>query len=168
MYLADKDIRALITDLKVIEPFVDKNLGASSYDLTIESIIDPTTKKESDNYELHPSQSVFVSSKEIINMPKDYVGVIVQRNGSIRMGLSVYGPVYQPGHKTKVFLRVTNISSDNIYLSKDDSVASIMFEKLSCEAEKLYNGSYSEEFSYSGIGDYHDVKLPSLSGLKKK
>ncbi|SFF03732.1 dCTP deaminase [Trichococcus pasteurii] len=168
MYLADNHILKLIEDSKVIEPFDKKKLGASGYDLTIESIILPDKKEEVDKYDLNAGQIVFVSSEEILTMPNDHVGLIVQRNSSIRLGLAVAGPVYQPGHRTKVFLRVTNLSSNTITLSKGESVASIMFEKLSCEPSKPYDGTFSDEFSYSGIGDYHDIKLPSLSTLEKK
>lgn len=168
MYLADKDISKMITDHDVIKPFVEKKLGSVAYDLTIKSIIDPTKRDEHDQYTLKPGQTVFVSSEEVISMPNDYIGVIISRNSTIRLGLTIDAPVYQPGHKTRVFMRVTNLTLEDIELSNGKSIASIMFEKLSTEPKKIYDGTFSNEFDYSGLGKYHAVDTPTMAGLKKK
>ena len=170
MYLADNEIKQLIEKQSVLDPYDKEKVGAANYDLSIDSIIIPNPKEDSekDNYELEPGESVFVSTIEKLKMPNDYVGMIIPRNSLIRMGLSIEAPVYQPGHETKIFIRVTNVSSGSITLKKDDGIASIMFEKLSSPASKPYSGTFKEEFSFKGIGDFHKVKIPKLSYLKKK
>lgn len=74
----------------------------------------------------------------------------------MRQGLKVDAPFYQPGHVTYVFLRVQNLSSSVIELSRGSKIAQIMFEQLTEVPEVTYdkqvNASYQNEFN---IGSMH-------------
>lgn len=54
---------------------------------------------------------------------------IIGKNGVMRLGLQVSGPLYQPTHQTAIFLRVTNLT-EYIILHKDFIIAQITFEKV--------------------------------------
>lgn len=161
MYLVKNDLLEIQQSKSVIEHSCPDCFQEIGYDLRIKEIYIPTkrNKKESctlSSYDLLPGKTVFVGTIEDINMPLDMVGIIVQRNSRIRLGLQVTGPVYHPGHHTKVFLRVTNVSDKAITLAENDCIASIMFEKLSSEAEK-YDGAFKDEFDYTALDNYKDL-----------
>ena len=133
VFLTDRQIDNLITTHpNALQPYDRSKLGAISYDLQIEciNICDDSNErgKRVENHILKPGETVFISCTENIWLPNDYMGIIVQRNSRIRRGLYVDSPVYHPGHHTKIFLRVANVSKDHIRLKKGDSIASIMIE----------------------------------------
>ena len=69
-------------------------------------------------------------------------------------------PFYQPGHVTYVFLRVQNLSSSIIELSRGSKIAQIMFEQLTSEPDVPYdkqvNASFQDEVNYVGLGNYKE------------
>lgn len=161
----------------VIQNAMPENFQVLSYDLRIKNIIVPDAEANSvlEKYSLPPDNTVFVSTIEDIQLPNTLVGLVVQRNSIIRRGLVVDAPVYLPGHHTKLFLRVTNITKDDILLVQDNSIASIMFDELS-EAVDGYKGKFSDEFDYRGVGNYSadiprpikiDKKIQSIENIEK-
>ena len=165
MYVTMKKIQTM----DIIENPEPNNYGKISYDLRVEKIIVPkenNDKEEKDSFILAPGNTVFVSTIENINMPLDMIGIVTQRNSVIRRGLSIDAPIYHPGHHTKIFLRVTNISNDDINIQCDNNIASIMFAELSDKVEP-YKGKFEDEFNYSGVGDF--VKdIPKSVNIDKK
>lgn len=157
MVLVDREIRTRITaNEPLISNFNEDNLGAISYDLTLESIL--VGDEEYSSYELSPGGFVYIKTKEHLNMPTDLIGRIEEKNSRMRMGLIVSGPTYQPGHKTAIFLRVQNISNNIITLRKGTSIAQIVFETLSSTPDTPYNqnsqASFNNEFHYNEYGNY--------------
>ncbi len=182
MYLTMKDFleeeaKNCTTIIENADPDNYKEIG---YDLRIQKIYHKSKlfgKKNntSTSFELAPGSTVFVGTVEVLNMPLDLTGVIVQRNSLLRTGLRVDAPVYHPGHHTRMFLRVTNISDYPIILEENNPIASIMFEKLSSECEK-YDGSFKDEFDYKALENYKsdlphtvkiDRKIESLENIEK-
>lgn len=152
----------------LIEMRDDNNLHAISYDLKIEKIILPDDEdSERSSYALNPGETVFVSSKENIKLPNDMIGFVSLRNGCIRQGLSLDAPIYQPGHYTKVFVRITNVSNKRISLLAGQSIAQIFFSKIGSEAEP-YTGKYTGQFSYENVGKFGKETLPEVEEIKEK
>ena len=166
MYLHEVEIKEAVKQSNLIENFKEKNLGCIAYDLTISKIF--ANSNEYRQYTLAPGESVFISPDESINLPNDCFCEVIQRNSSIRQGLTVTAPVYQPGHHTKVFFRIQNISNDGIYLKSGDSVSSIRFYKFSTPVEHPYDGVYADEFEFMGVGDFHPVSIPEVTELDDK
>lgn len=160
MILVDNDICEHVNNGELIVSGYDEhNLNGVSYDLTIESVYDVDGKGH-DSYELSPGETVFVKSKEKLKISKDILGRIAEKNSRMRHGLKVDGPHYQPGHKTYAYLRVQNISTSYIDLSKGMKVAQIIFEQLSDEPDITYDkqpdSSFQKEESYRGLGNYEE------------
>lgn len=167
MFLYDKEISELSGN--VIENFDPDNFGNISYDLRIEEIIKCSKDgKNVQSYMMEPGETVFVSSVENIKLPNDCLGIIIQRNSCIRMGLDVVGPVYQPGHYTKVFVRVTNQSQGKILLKQSKSIASIMFYRLNEEVNSPYQGIFVNEFDFKGVGKFHTTHIPEIIEINEK
>ena len=160
MFLKDEELTR-----GLIEGAQTANYGNISCDLLIREII--SSSGRCTNYELKPRESVFVSTVEIIDVPPNMFAQIVIRNSAIRMGLDIAAPIYQPGHKTRIFFRVTNISSVTVNLKQNQSVCSLMFYQFASNSVKPYTGVYSEEFDYRGVGDFHSIATPTIGRLRK-
>lgn len=173
MMLVDKDIKVFLSNGK------SKNFNETSIVNGAESRIstigyDLQTKEFYRNGKilkecaLQPGESVFAGSEETIVFDKFTVGHIVLRNSRIRMGLSLESPIYHPGHKTRIYYRLTNISSNAIKLSAGNGYASINFEQLENEPEKPYNGAFQEEFDFHGLGEYSSEYADQIKSLDGK
>ena len=180
MILTDNDIKSRcvspgddINFHPLITNFSDDNLGAISYDLSIESVL-LDVGNEKTGYELAPGGYIYVKMQEMLNMPQDIIGRIEEKNSRMRMGLVVSGPTYQPGHKTAVFLRVHNISSDIIQLRKGMKIAQIVFEEINPSLGKSYadrtNAAFQDEFDYTGYSNYENEykkEIQKVSDIKE-
>lgn len=166
MTLTDKKIKELMR-AGVLLNAEEYNVDLVHYDLRTEYFCRKEDKHMLDVC-LKPGDSVFVQSVEIINLPKDMLARVILRNSRIRQGLSIEAPVYFPGHNTKVFFRVTNVSADEITLDTEKGIASIMFEQLEEEPEEKYSGSFQGEMVFSDMASYKDTYKEEIKELKKE
>lgn len=175
MTLVDKDILALINSHALRNADVTR-ISSISYDLRTDYYV----QNESDfkhSFELAPHESVFVACIESIDMPADMIGRIILRNSRIRAGLMLDAPVYQPGHHTRIYFRITNVTERPMKLTKDSAFASIMFEQLEHAPEHPYQGEFQKELEFKNLGAYHrkykaelqdyDDKAASLHNMEK-
>ena len=152
---------------ELIQPFSDENVTAISYDLSTEAFaLEPG--KESRRFVLDPGDSVFVKSKETIELPANVIGKVILRNSRIRQGLDLTAPIYYTGHHTKVLFRVTNISKKRIELDTENGIASLMFEDIGGEVEKVYSGAFQKEFDFNGMGSYSSEYQDEIFDIEKK
>ena len=168
MILADHDLSKLIAEgliqKETYDPDCLTNIG---YDLRTKAFFDESG--EHTEKVLLPGESVMVSAEEILEMPKNIAAVVHDRNSRIRQGLSVLAPVYQPGHLTRVFFRLTNISGDEIKLTTENSYAMIIFEELSHEADHPYQGDFKDEIGeYTGLVGYKSAYKTQIRQIEKK
>lgn len=166
MILVDKNIKSLVAQGKLIkEGYKDENLGCVSYDLTIDFILthnenslDETDMNKKETYYLGPGEYVMIKSVELLSIPNNILGRIADKNSLMRLGISITGPHYQPGHTTYAYLRVQNISCDKIKISKGQKIAQIIFEELKTVPEVPYDkdesASFNNELEYKGFGKY--------------
>lgn len=166
MILVDKDIRQLIKANALLNAN-ERGIGSISYDLTTHHYIQNDANPK-DTFLLAPRESVFVACEEIVEMPNDLVGKIILRNSRIRAGLMLDAPVYQPGHKTRIFFRITNVSEKSMNLDKSSRFASIMFERLNCVPETGYNGEFQNELDYKSLGAYKKKYKAELQDYEDK
>lgn len=153
MILVDKDIKKYIQEGKLItEGYDEANINSISYDLTIDKIISGDSLL--DTYELSPGEYIFVQSRETLSIPDNIMGRTALKNSKMRLGLDVAPLHYHPGHKTKAFIRVTNISPDSILVKQGDKVAQIIFEQLTQAPQVSYNATFQNEMEYKGYGGY--------------
>lgn len=165
MLLSDAKIRELINN-NVLQNANEHNIGPVSYDLTTKSFHSKDSEKS--YADLMPGDSIFVSSEEVIDLPGDLAARVSLRNSRIRQGLTLDAPLYFPGHKTRVFFRVTNISSDEIKLNTTKGIAQLSFETISGTVEKPYHGAFSDEFDYSGMGNYTDIYKSEMEEIDRR
>ena len=124
--------------------------------------------KKTDDYELEPGDSVMVESMEIVHFDNDTCGILNIKNGRLRQGLMIDAPVYQPGHTTRIYFRLTNLSSDTIRLENGEQYAMLMFEQLSQTPSAPYAGTFKDEFSFRGLAGYRDVYGEQIKRIERK
>ena len=161
MFLQDEELRETIR--KALTPVRDEHFGAVSYDLTVGKLIAPGERpEETDTFVLRPWQTVFAASEEVLTVPDDCIGFVTLRNSCIRMGLDLAVPVYYPGHKTRIFARLTNLSGQDIVLRKGDSVVSLMLSRLAHATDHPYRGKYEKQLDFAKVGSARSTKLPEV------
>lgn len=166
MTLVDRQIERLVAEQNLIDSYDSRCLTNIGYDLRAKMFYINSEGRKS--VTLMPNDSVFVESVEIVTMPINLLGRVVLKNSRIRQGLSMEAPVYQPGHKTRIYFRLTNVSADAITLYEDDKYATICFEHLDGDPRKPYNGAFQDEFDYQGLADYQNVYKRQTRELEKK
>ena len=166
MLYVDREIAARIDNEQLIENANKSNITNIGYDLTAEYFA--VSGEQKDFVSLLPGESAFVGTKENIRLPDNIAARIVLKNSRIRQGLSLAAPIYQPGHHTKVFFRLTNMTGDEIILSTGEKYATIIFEELSGKPEQPYAGEFRDEFDFKGLGNYQNIYNTQIKKIEKK
>lgn len=166
MLLNDREIKALIDNgtLRNADP---NRVGPVSYDLTT-SYFALRQDEYHHEWDLNPGDSVFVATAETVQLPSDICARVLLKNSRIRQGLSLDAPLYFPGHGTRVFFRVTNVSGNRISLNTGNGIAQITFERLDGPVEHPYGGAFTDEMDFSGMGSYTDIYAAETHELQKK
>lgn len=117
---------------------------------------------------LNPGDSIFVECKEFVSLPQNMIAKIQLRNSRIRQGLSLEAPIYQPGHKTLIYYRITNISKSTITLSTDDGTAYVLFYYLDTVPIETYNGAFQNESEeFFGMSSYSSQYKIEMSDIEE-
>ena len=163
MLLSDRGIRELIGS-GAIEGGRDSSVGPVSYDLATRGFY--TRDGEAERVELMPGDSVFVGSEEVLHVPEAMAARVLLKNSRIRQGLALDAPLYFPGHVTRVYFRVTNVSADAIALDRSRPIAQVAFETVQDGA--AYDGAFAGEIDFRGLASYSDVLGPQVRELDAK
>lgn len=168
--LASRQTILKLIEQGAIEGAKADRVGPVTYDLATKGyFVDAESYAHmSSHVVLMPGDSTFVASEEIVDVPRDYACRVLLRNSRIREGLRLDAPLYFPGHKTRVYFRVTNVSSCEIDLSSESGLAQIAFEPLDEPTDAPYTGAYVDEFSFKGMGDYDSRYGKELKVLEEK
>ncbi len=164
MLLGDSKILELI-DSGAVSGADRSNVGPVSYDLTTKCFYVGAAEKPS--AVLAPGDSAFVASVEDVRFPQDVAGRVLLKNSRIRQGLSLDAPLYFPGHRTRIFFRVTNVSADEITLDGSRPIAQLVLETVD-GVESPYDGAFADELDFRGMASYEDVFGPQVRKLEDK
>ncbi len=165
MLLIDKNIYS--DGAHLLHPFSSKNVTNIGYDLGTDCyFLDANTSKS--DVDLAPGDTVFVRAIESISLPDDTAAVVQLKNSRIRQGLSLAAPIYQPGHETKVFFRITNDTKKSIHLDAGSALAYVVFIPLGANVEHPYSGTFQGEKDFVGMGSYQSKLIADISDIEKK
>lgn len=165
MILIDKELFEQGPSL--LSPFDSEAVTNIGYDLkTDRFFLNAQTSKTM--VDLAPGDTVFVRTAETISLPNNMAAMVQLRNSRIRQGLSLTAPLYQPGHKTKVFFRITNATGQTIRLDTTKGLGTLVFIRLSDDVAKPYNGTFQNEEDYVGMGTYQSQLAEDVIELEKK
>lgn len=168
MLLVDSEIKKLGNSV-IINGFNEKNIHSISYDIFVDKIITP--QGESDHYILPSLETVYIKTKEEILVPDNLMIQVGQRNSLMRLGFQVDAPFYHPGHQTYMFIRVRNISANDIDISNGDPIGQLFFWTLSTKPEQTYsqqpNASFNNESKYRQFGNYKQEYEKKIHKIEK-
>lgn len=117
---------------------------------------------------LEPGEGIFVAAEETVQFSEKMIGHVYLKNSRLRQGLSLEAPVYQPGHKTRIFFRLRNVSDSRLTLKKGESYAMLVFEELEEQPEKCYAGTFSDEDVFKGLADYSAAYKGQIEAVGSK
>ena len=165
--LVDKDIKNRFGEI-FVTPFNPDKLGCISYDVSINKILNSPNP---DHYSLQPGDSIMIETEEEFKVPVDLYISVGEKNSLMRTGIQVSGPRYFPGHHSRGYLRVTNLSPNEFELNKGMEIAQFFFDPLDSVPEQPYQNkktdSFSDETQYKGFGTYDSVYKKSISQIEK-
>ena len=154
MFLVDREIRELVINKNLITNFNEKNLCSISYDVIIDKFILDNKEMNVDEYLISSNEFIYIKTKEALNMPYDLCCKVIEKNSLMRLGLKIDGPLYQPGHKTNIYLRILNISKQDILLKNNMNIAQLIFIKLNSLSDITYDkqvdARYNDEIIFKG------------------
>ena len=86
-----------------------------------------------------------VKYNEYIKIPNGYIGLAIQRSSLLRMGVSLYTAVWDPGYEGRGSGLLVVHNPNGIMLQRGVQVAQLVIIKMSGTTVKLYRGAYLRE-----------------------
>lgn len=158
MFLSDRAI-ARLAEAGMISPFradqerdgtVSKGLSCAGYDLTLGRrfashgkgedgpALDPLSPPCAESYDwteasfimLPPRAFVLAHAVEMIDMPENVVGFVMDKSSLARLGLSVQNTLIEPGWKGQITLELLNMTGRVMKLTAGMGIAQLCFAYL--------------------------------------
>lgn len=145
MILSDKTIKSLGD--KLVFPFREENVSASSIDLTLaDDFVDNKGIRHhlSDGCKSFPvlaNEFWLMSTNETVKIPKDCVGIVKGKSSLARKGIMVEcAGVCDGGWVGQVTLEVKNLNPDvDVPVTPGQKICQIVFVRMDSEAETPYS-----------------------------
>lgn len=176
--LNDKDIEKYCKQYGMVQPYDKKRIKSASYDLSVGNEYRFSSEKEikrlgtDGKIKIPPYSLCYLLTEESLNLPNDVCAFVFQRHGIVREGVLMYPqPPIDPGYKGKLYVLLHNLSNEDRYLKRGEHLASLVFLKLSGEAENPYGKSKDDK--YMNAQTLEELKLgvknfnPYTSALKE-
>lgn len=125
----------------------------------------PFELKSNEKLRIEPGEIIITSSLEIINLSKDFAGIVTGRSSIARLGIMVHccQEFIHPGHGQTIPLQIINLSPYPVELDQSVPICQIVFFKLATPASKKYtdraDAKYATEINPIGSKIYEDVKI---------
>jgi len=137
MILTDKEIRKLVKEKKLIEPFKEEQLTPNGYDVSSNKHV----------YML-PKQCCVVVTDEKLKIPDNVVAQIWLKTKYARQGIQATFGMIDAGFHGTLALSLYNASQELVHIPKGGTVVQIVFIKLGETVEKEYSersGNYQHQ-----------------------
>lgn len=150
MVLNGNDIKKLVEEKKLIEPFSPENISSGSYDISVSSTILKIKKSfkviDLDNAEqiskmyeevdikngycLKPNETILCGLNEKISLPENIVAHIRPRTSLSRLGLYINLQHIQAGYSGVLNIAIHNMSCNSYRISPNLRIGQVVFEEL--------------------------------------
>jgi len=173
MILSDRTIRMCVKDENIINPFDERNLQPSSYDLTLSNrawkfssrylgyidVANPPSLVDStgeyfifDQLKMFPGDFLLCSTRERIEVPP-YLAARLEGKSSLgRLGLMVHvtAGYIDPGFKGHITLELHHVGKIPLLLTPKIRISQITFYQLTTIPDKIYgdealNSKYQDQ-----------------------
>ena len=154
MLLHAEEIRQLIAQHKVIQPFTEDSLNAAAYELRVGEkallvlspdeggyieVDLPRLELEDDLLELAPGQTAVLYSYEIVDIPLDIQGHLFLKASWATRGLYFPGGIVDPGYRGRLFFSVTNLARATLQLALGEPIVKMELVRLARSAPQPYS-----------------------------
>lgn len=180
--LCDKDVYMAIVNRQLnIDPLIRNNVQPGSVDLTLHNKIEvmelppridfsaisspelKSFRKEIDitgtGYELKPGDFVTGYSEELLELPKNVVGKLFNRNSLVRVGLdAAISSFANPGFKGRKTIVIRNFGPATLILRPGMRICQITFFTMSSEALRGYEERHDEKL----LEQFTPIDFPGL------
>ena len=170
--LTDNEILKLIKEREIVlEPFNRDNLGANSYDLTINENVRilnqfttmdiskdiPATIKQTLPVVLSPHDTIIFKTNEIVGCKSKTLGILSTRSNLSRFPLPIwYSNLVDTGFTGFISGAITNINDFNIVIPKNFRIMQVMFMRTDGKVEQ----SYLERKWSKNTAQFGDTNVP--------
>lgn len=149
MILNDAEIRKRCDTRGLIIPCSNEHLRHCGYTLSVGSVFIPETgerfafsKTNGANqilaYDLKPSETVVVMTKESVRIPNDLMASFGAINRRASDGVMlINGSIVEPGYSGPLSCHLVNFSSQNVSLAEGDPIGKLWFHQLMAEPAEL-------------------------------
>jgi deoxycytidine triphosphate deaminase len=160
MFLADKEIINLLKSHSIVVENIDENyIRTASIDLKASNTVSESKENTGveinsdstyddikncfheyeikDKFILKPKSSVIARTNEIITINSDHIGIIVNRNSLVRLGISVSISIINPGYSGFLPFIIRNESNFNFSFKEGDRLCQLIIAKTT-DVEKKY------------------------------
>lgn len=190
MVLSDCEIRNLVQEKKIIEPFHEKQLQAVSYDITSGSVVvvyqrlqQPLDLRDKDQikyatekitispqsgYPIKPGEYILIKTGEKFNIPANLTAHVRPRTTFNRFGLTLSDQHMNPGFRGHLFLGLYNATPNIINIVPGLTIGQMVFEKVQGEIsqDKLYD--QKPDAKYQDEDDFIVPRLDDLTDAEQK
>lgn len=148
MFWSSEKLKKTMCTQNIFFPFNENNIVQGAYELSMGDTYyctDIKSKKRiyhGEQFRIPPGQFALLETKEIINIPKNSIGLISIK-GSIKLkGLvNVSGFHVDPGFNGKLVFSVYNAGGNHIHISNGELIFLIWLCDIGPEEEKGYTGN---------------------------
>lgn len=176
-FLGTNNLKKLLTDSKIIEPFSGKNIKNGSYELSLGSQVFQTGSKplavknlaKKEKIYIEPGQFALLLTAEKVNIPKDKIAFIsikaaIKFNGLV----NVSGFHVDPGFEGQLLFSVYNAGPSTIVLSQGTSYFPMWFAELTETQEYSGNHAGQSEIPDEPVKALSQGRLASPNILSKR
>ena len=82
---------------------------------------------------------------EYVRIPNGYIGLAIQRSSLLRMGVSLYTAVWDPGYEGRGSGLLVVHNPKGVWLEKGVQIAQLVMIKMTGKTSMLYRGAYFRE-----------------------
>lgn len=157
---------------KVVDPFDIESVQPSSIDMRLGDVYiqydlknyiigeqideDKVIKKQLDNFELDPGESILVGLYEKIKIPKNAMGLVMPRSSITRLGITIVPTYMNPEYEGYMPITIINNSKSKIIIKPMTRVVQLILISLSEHPKNTYKNIpdqkyFGETFLHSQI-----------------
>jgi deoxycytidine triphosphate deaminase len=176
--LNDREIGEYCRNCQLVEPYSTARIKSASYDLSVGEEYRFSSQEKARKLgmgaqiRIPPYTLCYVMTQESLNIPNGFCAFIFPRHRTVREGVLMYPqPSIDAGYKGRLYVLLHNLSNEERYLERGEHLASVVFLRLSGEADTPYGKGTDDK--YMNTQTLEQVKLgtttfnPYTSALKE-
>lgn len=141
MILSDRDIRRAQSEVGLLDPFVDENVGPCSVDLTLgDQFIRAGEEWYADQWDIIPGEFMLATTVETVNIPPSMAAQVSGKSSWMRKGLQVCNDAgyIDAGFRGQVTLELKNLGTEPVTIEAGQRICQLVFTQLTSPAQFPY------------------------------